>query len=248
MKIHSQLKHPNVIEFLSYQCIGAQIVLNLEHCQNGNLLQLMNRHFGKVLPQGAARKYFRDLISGVEYIHQQCIVHLDLRPENLFINQFNQLKVADFAMAGYYKCGDDLYKRDVGMWGYKAPETIYKQAYNPRLVDIWAVGCILFNMISGKIPYLRQCKCCHVLDNMKSGIQNEVNKTAAHVPNSLNSLLESILKFAPSSRATLGNIKSHDWVKSVRNATFISGSVSSCCPKKLRSSETEVMDKIEFQL
>lgn len=96
--------------------------------------------------------FFKQMISGVAYLHQLNIVHRDLKPENLLIDWKSSLKIVDFGLSNTYKPGE-LLKTACGSPCYAAPEMIASKKYNGLEVDIWSCGVILFAMVCGYLPF-----------------------------------------------------------------------------------------------
>lgn len=219
-----RLQHPNIVEMLSWQQIEGQMIMHLEYCENGNLEQLLNCHMGKLISEGAARKFFRDLIEGLQYLHHQCIVHLDIRPSNLLLSKFHQLKIADFGEAERFQAGDELFIKNIGVIGYMAPENMYtNKMYNPRMVDIWAAGCVLFRMVCGKPPFLPFSSTQNSLELIKKGIAEELQRSNAVCSLPLRNLLEKMLLFAPETRETIVGIRYDEWFMNNCTNVRISG-------------------------
>lgn len=87
------------------------------------------------------------LLSGVSYIHQAGVIHRDLKPQNLLVSSENLLKIADFGLA--FQANLPLGQRRHGvttLW-YRAPEVILEDPNYDYAVDIWAVGCIMAEII-----------------------------------------------------------------------------------------------------
>jgi serine/threonine protein kinase len=92
-----------------------------------------------------------DVARGLEYIHSQGIVHRDIKPENILFDENLCVKIADFGIA----CEEtlcDVLVEDEGTYRWMAPEMIKQKAYN-RKVDVYSFGLLLWEMVSGRIPY-----------------------------------------------------------------------------------------------
>lgn len=102
-----------------------------------------------------ARYYFVQILNTLQYMHQQGIAHRDLKPENmLFDNQFN-IKIADFGFAASTagRDGSGLLTTYLGSVPYMAPEIHLGKSYSGAGVDLFAVGIILFLILSGRPPF-----------------------------------------------------------------------------------------------
>lgn len=92
-----------------------------------------------------------DIARGMEYIHSQGVIHRDLKPENVLINEDNHLKIADFGIA-CEEASCDLLADDPGTYRWMAPEMIKRKSYGKK-VDVYSFGLILWEMLTGTIPY-----------------------------------------------------------------------------------------------
>ena len=99
-----------------------------------------------------ACKYFQELISGINYIHQLGICHRDLKPENLLIDYDKSLKIVDFGLSNLYEQGNTL-KTACGSPCYAAPEMIAGNRYHGLMSDLWSCGVVLYAMLCGYLPY-----------------------------------------------------------------------------------------------
>jgi serine/threonine protein kinase len=92
-----------------------------------------------------------DVARGLEYIHSQGVVHRDIKPENILFDENFVVKIADFGIA----CEEtfcDLLVEDEGTYRWMAPEMVKREAYN-RKVDVYSFGLLLWEMVTGRIPY-----------------------------------------------------------------------------------------------
>jgi carbon catabolite-derepressing protein kinase len=104
------------------------------------------------MPEPRARKFFQQLISGIEYSHGLKIVHRDLKPENVLLDDDLNVKIADFGLSNQIQDGDFL-KTSCGSPNYAAPEVIRGGLYTGPEIDVWSAGVILYVMICGRLPF-----------------------------------------------------------------------------------------------
>jgi len=102
------------------------------------------------MPMWGAQKYFRQLISGVEYLHSRGVAHRDLKPENLLLDNNDNLKISDFGLATIYRMQgkERLLEKKCGTLSYVAPEVLVR-AYHAEPADIWSCGIILVALLAG---------------------------------------------------------------------------------------------------
>lgn len=102
------------------------------------------------MPTQGAQKYFRQLISGVEYLHSRGVAHRDLKPENLLLDNNDNLKISDFGLATIYRMQgkERLLEKKCGTLPYVAPEVLVR-AYHAEPADVWSCGIILVALLAG---------------------------------------------------------------------------------------------------
>ena len=104
------------------------------------------------MPEPEARRFFQQLISGIEYSHRLKIVHRDLKPENVLLDDDLNVKIADFGLSNKIADGDFL-KTSCGSPNYAAPEVISGKLYAGPEVDVWSCGVILYVLLVGRLPF-----------------------------------------------------------------------------------------------
>jgi carbon catabolite-derepressing protein kinase len=104
------------------------------------------------MQESRARRFFQQLISGIEYSHKLKIVHRDLKPENVLLDDDLNVKIADFGLSNEIKDGDFL-KTSCGSPNYAAPEVIRGGLYTGPEIDVWSCGVILYVMLCGRLPF-----------------------------------------------------------------------------------------------
>lgn len=153
-----QLDHPGIIRlFFTFQD-AHYLYMGLECCEGGELFDQIQRK--KRLSLNEARFYASELVEVIEYLHGQGLVHRDLKPENLLLTEDGHLKVADFGSAKTLKPLNGLFQNLpddnsctlVGTAEYVSPEVLNSHPITTG-VDLWALGCILYQMLVGRPPF-----------------------------------------------------------------------------------------------
>ncbi|KAL9259602.1 Serine/threonine/tyrosine-protein kinase HT1-like protein [Drosera capensis] len=122
-----------------------------EYLSQGSLRTYLHKLEHRVLPLQKIVEYSLEIALGMEYVHSHGIIHRDLKPENILIDEELHMKIADFGTA----CEEahvDHFDDDPGTYRWMAPEMIKHKPYG-RKVDVYSFGLILWEMISGSIPY-----------------------------------------------------------------------------------------------
>ena len=151
--ISRELRHPNVIRTLDLLKDAQGVYLEvMEFCAGGDLYTLV-RPAGRLEVQ-EADCFFKQMMRGLEYIHEMGVAHRDLKPENLLLTSHGGLKISDF---GNSECIRMAWENDVhmvsGLCGsgpYIAPEEHIDKEFDGRAADIWACGVIYMAMRTGR--------------------------------------------------------------------------------------------------
>jgi protein-serine/threonine kinase len=151
--ISSSLRHPNIIHTLDLlQDAKGDYCEVMEYCAGGDLYTLVLAAGTLTVPE--ADCYFKQLMRGVEYMHEMGVAHRDLKPENLLLTTHGALKITDF---GNGECFRMAWEKEAhmtaGLCGsapYIAPEEYQGGEFDPRAVDVWATGVIYMAMRTGR--------------------------------------------------------------------------------------------------
>lgn len=151
--ISSSLRHPNVIHTLDLlQDAKGDYCEVMEFCAGGDLYSLVLAA-GK-LEVTEADCFFKQLMRGVEYMHEMGVAHRDLKPENLLLTQHGALKITDFGNGECFRMAwEQEAHMTAGLCGsgpYIAPEEYSDNEFDPRAVDVWACGVIYMAMRTGR--------------------------------------------------------------------------------------------------
>ncbi|XP_027792624.1 mitogen-activated protein kinase kinase kinase 19 isoform X5 [Marmota flaviventris] len=149
------LKHVNIVAYLG-TCLEENIVsIFMEFVPGGSISSIINR-FGP-LPEMVFCKYTKQILQGVAYLHENCVVHRDIKGNNVMLMPTGIIKLIDFgcakrlAWAGLNGTHSDMLKSMHGTPYWMAPEVINESGYG-RKSDIWSIGCTVFEMATGKPP------------------------------------------------------------------------------------------------
>lgn len=151
--ISSSMQHPNVINTLDLLKDDKGLYCEvMEYCSGGDLYTLVLA--AGQLEVTEADCFFKQLMRGVEYMHEMGVAHRDLKPENLLLTQHGSIKITDF---GNGECFRMAWEKEAhmtaGLCGsapYIAPEEYVDQEFDPRAVDVWACGIIYMAMRTGR--------------------------------------------------------------------------------------------------
>lgn len=200
ISILRNISHENIINILQIVHHEDMLTIVFEYMEydlmnyvelHGNILFLINQ-----------------LISGVHHMHTRNIVHRDLKPHNILVNSNGILKIADFGLARSLGATDFPYSSEVVTLWYRAPELLLGATNYGCEIDIWSLGCIIYEMICKK-PLLpgdnnsMQLLLCNQL-NLKK-LENELINCYG-IPKFLTNILCKCLNASPLKRTTADQI------------------------------------------
>jgi len=149
-----KLNHPNITKILEMFEDEKYFLIIMEYINGGNLFSFVKKR--RKLSEKTAKFLFRQIILGIKYIHEQNIVHRDIKLENLLIDLNNNVKICDFGIGRKLQNKKQLLHDQCGTLMYMAPEILLsskEKGYEGFPVDIWSAGISLYIMLSGTLPF-----------------------------------------------------------------------------------------------
>lgn len=187
----------------------------MENAKEGELFDMV-ANSGK-FTEKTARYFFKQILEFLTFVHNQAgICHRDLKPENILLDEYFNVKVADFGFATpILRNGKDKLKSYKGTLGYMTPEQFAGISYCGRQADLFAVGVCLFTMLTQCAPF----QSATTKDNFYRYLAgNRPDKFWAYFSSVCNlsedvkNLLTGMFQLNPHCRFTLEEIKSHPWL------------------------------------
>lgn len=162
MAIHREIyilagmQHQNIMKLFEVLDQTSKCHLVMELCHGRNLYHYIKKRPSKCLTEQEAIPIFRQIVSAVAYMHGNGLVHRDLKLENILINEkqggANDIKIIDFGFATNCQAGHKL-SLFCGTPCYMDPDLVKQRKYSGQGVDVWALGVILFLLVTGGVPF-----------------------------------------------------------------------------------------------
>jgi len=207
IKIHKSLHHTNIVNFEHVFEDQENVYILLELCTNQTLNELLKRR--KRLTELEVQCYLVQIINALKYMHQNRVIHRDLKLGNLFLNDKMEIKTGDLGLATKLEFDGEKKRTICGTPNYIAPEILDGKCGHSYEVDVWSVGVIIYTMLVGKPPFeTPDVKTTYKKIRMNSYSFPE------HVPlsDAAKGLITKILNLDPSRRPTLDEILEHPFI------------------------------------
>jgi serine/threonine protein kinase len=225
IQVMKSLEHPHIVRYLGTekaqedytQLSGAtpQVYIFLEYVPGGSLSKML-KQFGAFGTE-IIRRYTKQILKGLNYLHQQGIIHRDIKGANVLVTETGIAKLADFGCSKQLQGAatgsmDESLRSIRGSVPWMAPEVI-KQSGSGRSADVWSLGCTVIEMATGKRPWP------HLADNFSALFQVATAKTGPPYPDDpvdeLATFLDACFLLAPEKRATCEDLLTFELVASV---------------------------------
>ena len=204
IEIMYKLNHPHVIRLINHFEDDDKFYLIMPYASKGQLYSLLRRQVR--FDQRTAAQYMREVIEAVRYIHSFSpkIIHRDIKPENLLLDENYRVLLSDFGWSNFLD--DNEYRKTFcGTPEYLSPEMAKKEGHN-EMVDIWALGVLMFEFLAGYAPFSGSCP-----KELYSNIKKLKINWPVDFPPLAKNLITKILKLNPSERLSLEEILDHSW-------------------------------------
>lgn len=149
-KILSELDHPNIIKYEKTIKTTNNVHLVMELVDGCNLTEYLRRN-GPVQEE-ALKVIIKQILQGLDHCHDKGISHLDIKTENVLINEKKEVKLIDFAFS-VKQIDCSKVRLYCGTPNYMAPEVLRKELFYGKKADVWAVGVLAYKLFTGKVPF-----------------------------------------------------------------------------------------------
>jgi predicted Ser/Thr protein kinase len=149
-RVLDRLRHPNIVRVNNVDTIDGKVVIDMEYVAGRNLQDIL-RDVGGPLPVEEAVSIAAQVCDGLSFAHENHTVHRDVKPANILVSSEGQVKLVDFGLAEVL--GTNSYAGGAGTYAYMAPEDFEEDERSDAQSDLWAVGVILYEMLTGRRPF-----------------------------------------------------------------------------------------------
>jgi serine/threonine-protein kinase ULK4 len=212
VKVVHELRHPNILGFFNWYETRNHYWIIFEYCCGGDLRTLLDKDQFVIEP--VLRSFARDLVSALSYLHSNGTVFCDLKPGNILLNEYSNLKLCDFGLSqllvNMVPGSEPSEQGRQGTPYYMAPELFDQNGVFSFSSDIYSMGVVLYELACGKTPFTDQS-----FNDLARNICNSKPKPLTNVSEGCNDFILSLLEKNPVKRPKWKEIMAHRWWEGV---------------------------------
>lgn len=216
------------------------IFIIMEFCEKGDLRKFLKK---RPLKEQHVKKLMIQLVNGMQYMHNNNIYHRDLKPQNILIDKYYNLKITDFGLAKDEE-ENPLFKTICGSPMYMAPEIMKYKKYDKK-ADLWSLGVIFYELLTGKTPFTASNH-AELLEN----IENKKIYFPSHIKisHSARDLLIGLLNKDSKKRITWRELFNHEWLSTnITNSILRSNIITTQSFSKNNEEDDQIFEMDEEQ-
>lgn len=202
--ISSVVNHPHIVRLKNFLYSPTHYFLIFEYVKGKQLYDIIISN--GPLKEKEGQRYFRQLLSAIDYIHRNSIVHRDLKIENILIDENDNVKLIDFGLSNFYD-NKTLLNTFCGSLYFAAPELLQGQRYCGPEIDVWSLGVVLYAILCGCVPFDDEN-----VQGLQAKIKDADFKFCKTISNEAQELIRGMIVALPSSRMGLDQVIGSEWV------------------------------------
>lgn len=197
----ANMKHPNIVQYKESFEENGSLYIVMDYCEGGDLFKRINAQKGALLQEDQILDWFVQICLALKHVHDRKILHRDIKSQNIFLTKDGTVQLGDFGIARVLNSTVELARTCIGTPYYLSPEICENKPYNNKS-DIWALGCVLYEL----------CTLKHAFEagNMKNLVLKIISGSfppvSPHYSYDLRSLLSQLFKRNPRDRPSVNSI------------------------------------------
>ncbi|XP_051026003.1 serine/threonine-protein kinase Nek1 [Acomys russatus] len=197
----ANMKHPNIVQYKESFEENGSLYIVMDYCEGGDLFKRINAQKGTLFHEDQILDWFVQICLALKHVHDRKILHRDIKSQNIFLTKDGTVQLGDFGIARVLNSTVELARTCIGTPYYLSPEICENKPYNNKS-DIWALGCVLYEL----------CTLKHAFEagNMKNLVLKIISGSfppvSVHYSYDLRSLLSQLFKRNPRDRPSVNSI------------------------------------------
>ncbi|XP_058276554.1 serine/threonine-protein kinase Nek1 isoform X3 [Hirundo rustica] len=203
----ANMKHPNIVLYRESFEENGSLYIVMDYCEGGDLFKKINAQKGILFSEDQILDWFVQICLALKHIHDRKILHRDIKSQNIFLTKDGTIQLGDFGIARVLNSTAELARTCIGTPYYLSPEICQNKPYNNKS-DIWALGCVLYEM----------CTLKHAFEagNMKNLVLKIISgpfpPVSMHYSYDLRNLLSQLFKRNPRNRPSVNSILEKNFI------------------------------------
>ena len=201
------LNHVNIVKYHGFMQKSSRLYIILEYAARGSLKNLISRRLERCLGEEETKTYIKQTLNGLNYLHEQGVIHRDIKAANLLLDSNNIVKLADFGVST--KVGNTAMTL-AGSLNWMAPEIITSKGASP-FSDIWSLGATVVELMTGNPPFH------NLIDiNIYYAIENDTYYPPLSLPELCRDFLDKCFQKSMFQRPSAKDLLKHPWLATAK--------------------------------
>ncbi|KAJ9445568.1 Mitogen-activated protein kinase kinase kinase A [Diplonema papillatum] len=210
IELMSSYRHENIVRYLGSEIKSGAFNIFLEYVPGGSIASVLQR-FG-AFHERVVRHYTRQILNGLHFLHQNCVIHRDIKGANILVSDKGQVKLADFGCSKQIAAESTGTQTLLGTALWMAPEVIHSSKYG-EASDIWSVGCTVLEMVTGRPPWTTELTFeCEIQAMYHIAHCEAPPRLPSHLSRNAKDFLRTTFMFDPAARSRAGALSVHPFI------------------------------------
>ncbi|TFK76404.1 Pkinase-domain-containing protein [Pluteus cervinus] len=216
IELLNDLQHPNIVQYLYSSIDEEHLNIFLEYVPGGSVTALL-RNYG-AFEEPLVKNFVRQILEGLNYLHERDIIHRDIKGGNILVDNKGGVKISDFGISKKVDdspiAGNKMHRPSLqGSVFWMAPEVV-KQSVHTQKADIWSVGCLVVEMLTGEHPWAQLTQ-MQAIFKIGSSAQPTI---PSDISQEAQDFLQSTFKLDHEARPTAIELLKHPWISTKKSS------------------------------
>ncbi|XP_042896512.1 uncharacterized protein [Parasteatoda tepidariorum] len=207
-KLLCTIKHPNIVTYLDsfFNCKGSLFIV-MSYCEKGSLHDVIKNRNGILFKEDEIINWIVQICMALKYLHDQNILHRDLKTQNIFLSKHNLIKVGDFGISRLFKT-ENASASLFSSPSYTSPEVFFGEPFSQKS-DVWSLGCCGYELATLNYAFTMQ----DISSSMHQIINTKISSIAENYSSELFCLISSMLNVEPDKRPSATTLLLNDYIR-----------------------------------